>query len=77
MPDQQGAIIQKTVSMIYGDKNDRIWIAVESQGLFCYDLRNEKLKNYKFKNQTSNVTSFNIDNSGRMWIGFYGDQHFY
>jgi len=73
----QEKTIQRSVSMIQGDKNGQIWIAVESQGLYCYNLESKKLKNYRFKSEASNVNAFNIDDNGKMWIGFYGDGLFY
>jgi len=75
--DRQGLTIQKPVSMISGDKDGRIWIAVESNGLYCYDSKIGKVKNHLFSTISSNVTTFNIDNSGKMWIGFFGNGLYY
>jgi len=38
--------IERSVSMIAGDKQGRVWIAVEAQGMFCYDARQKLLRNY-------------------------------
>lgn len=38
--------IEHTVTAIVGDDQGCVWIAVESQGLFCYDLEKEKLQNF-------------------------------
>jgi len=75
--DSNGSSVLKPVSMIGGDKNGRIWIAVESHGLYCYDSKIGKVKNHRFSNISSNVTTFNIDKSGRMWIGFFGNGLYY
>ena len=72
--------IEHTVTAIVGDDQGCVWIAVESQGLFCYDLEKEKLQNFTLKNFpfiSTNVQSFVFDNSGTLWIGCYGDGLFY
>ena len=69
--------IERSVTMISGDPKGRVWVAVESQGLFCYDLRDHKLRNHQLKNFASNVRCFAFDNSGILWIGFYGDGLYY
>lgn len=72
--------IEHTVTTITGDEKGCVWIAVESQGLFCYDLERGKLQNYTLKNfsfLSANVESFVFDNSGTFWIGCYGDGLFY
>ena len=72
--------IEHTVTAIVGDDQRCVWIAVESQGLFCYDLEKEKLQNFTLKNFpfiSTNVQSFVFDNSGTLWIGCYGDGLFY
>ena len=72
--------IEHTVTAIVGDDQGCVWIAVESQGLFCYDLEKEQLQNYTLKNFpfiSTNVQSFVFDNSGTLWIGCYGDGLFY
>lgn len=72
--------IEHTVTAISGDNQECVWIAVESQGLFCYELEKERLQNYTLKNfsfLTTNVQTFAFDNSGTLWIGCYGDGLFY
>ena len=72
--------IEHTVTAISGDNQGCVWIAVESQGLFCYELEKERLQNYTLKNfsfLTTNVQTFAFDNSGTLWIGCYGDGLFY
>lgn len=72
--------IERAVSMISGDGQGNIWIAVESQGLFCYNLQKEQLRNYaldKFPDISANVKCLSFDNSGTIWIGFYGNGLFY
>lgn len=69
--------IERTVSAISGDKEGRIWVAVETQGLFCYEPQKEILHNYALNNISANVQSVISDNSGTIWIGFYGCGLFY
>ena len=49
--------IERTVSAISGDKEGRIWVAVETQGLFCYEPQKEILHNYALNNISANVQS--------------------
>lgn len=72
--------VERAVTMISGDSEGRVWIAAEAQGLFCYDLKKKNLRNYKLDNYpfiTTNPQCFAFDNSGTLWIGFYGDGLFY
>lgn len=77
---EENTKIEHTVTAISGDNKGCVWVAVESQGLFCYDLEEGKLRNYTLKNfsfLTTNIQSFVFDNSGTLWIGCYGDGLFY
>lgn len=79
-PSKENTKIERTVTAITEDGQGCIWIAVESQGLFCYDLQTKDLRNYTLKEYpflTTNIKSFVIDNSGTFWIGFYGDGLYY
>lgn len=72
--------IEHTVTAISGDNQGCVWVAVESQGLFCYDVKKKQLQNHTLKNfpfLTTNVQTFVFDNSGTLWIGCYGDGLFY
>lgn len=76
----EGAKIEYTVSAISGDDLGCVWIAVETQGMFCYDRQTETLRNYsleKYPALSTNVESFVFDNSGTLWVGCYGDGLFY
>ena len=42
--------IEHTVTAISGDNKGCVWVAVESQGLFCYDLEEGILQNHTLKN---------------------------
>lgn len=74
-----GTTIEKNISMIDSDKQGRVWIAVEAQGLFCYDKEKDELLNFDFSDKQikSNVKCFTIDDSGTIWIGFFGDGLYY
>lgn len=77
---KEGTKIEHTVTAISGDNHGCVWIAVESQGLFCYDPETEEFQNHSLKNFSfisTNVESFVFDNSGTLWIGCYGDGLFY
>lgn len=69
--------IERTVSAISGDKQGRVWIAVETQGLFCYEPQKGQLHNYTLNEFSANVQSVAFDNSGTIWVGFYGNGLFY
>lgn len=69
--------ITRAISMITGDAEGRVWIAVESQGMFCYDIRKKQLRNFALKEIPSNIRCLAFDNSGTLWIGFYGDGLYY
>ncbi|NDV64142.1 hybrid sensor histidine kinase/response regulator transcription factor [Bacteroides sp. 224] len=72
--------IEHTVTAISGDNQGCVWVAVESQGLFCYELETGELHNHTledFSFLTTNIQTFVFDNSGTLWIGCYGDGLFY
>lgn len=69
--------IERSVSMIAGDKQGRVWIAVEAQGMFCYDARQKLLRNYPLSEISSNIKCFTFDSGGTLWLGFYGDGPYY
>lgn len=72
--------VERAVDMILGDNQGRVWIAAEAQDLFCYDLKKRSLQNYILTGHpliSTNVKCMTIDNSGTIWIGFYGDGLFY
>ena len=63
---REEAKVERTVSAISADKNGRIWIAVETQGVFCYDPTSDSLRNYKLEQFSANVESIAFDNSNTM-----------
>lgn len=69
--------IERSVSMIAGDKQGRVWIAVEAQGMFCYDACQKLLRNYPLSEISSNIKCFTFDSGGTLWLGFYGDGLYY
>lgn len=69
--------IERSVSMIAGDKQGRVWIAMEAQGMFCYDARQKLLRNYPLSEISSNIKCFTFDSGGTLWLGFYGDGLYY
>lgn len=72
--------IKGTVSMITGDNQGQVWISVEGQGLFSYNLEEKKISNFSLKGKhsiTTNVECLLFDRDGTIWIGFYGDGLYY
>ena len=71
-----GTTIDKSITVIYGDQKGGIWIAVEEQGLFYFDLNKKSLIRYtltQLNGGRANIQSFFIDNNGTIWIGFFKD----
>lgn len=70
----QGTIIDNKVNNIklVGRK---IWLTVNHQGMFSYDLDSRQLVNYFVKdgNQTlpQGIRRFVVDNAGNFWLGLY------
>ena len=77
LQSKENTQIDRTVSAISGDKEGRVWIAVETQGLFCDEPKKEQLHNYTLNSFSANVQSVTSDNSGTIWVGFYGSGLFY
>lgn len=72
--------IINAVPLIKKDKDGLVWIAVERQGVFCYNPKDGSLKNYtleEFPFIRSTVTCLVHDNGGRLWVGTYGNGLFY
>ncbi len=72
--------MERSVATIVGDNLGRVWIATEGQGIFCYNLKEHTLSNHllaDFKSISSNVNCLNVDSSGTIWVGFYGDGLFW
>ena len=45
----EGTRVEHTVTAISGDNQGCVWMAVESQGLFCYDLEKDQLRNHTLR----------------------------
>ena len=71
LQSKENTQIDRTVSAISGDKEGRVWIAVETQGLFCYEPQKEQLHNYTLNSFSANVQSVTSDNSGTIWVGLW------
>lgn len=61
---------------------NRIWIATEGSGLYMYDLKAKKLKNYCYEDKTSGlssnyVRSLALDQENRLWVGTYSGLNIY
>lgn len=62
---------------IESDKNGKLWIATEQQGLISYDLENEKFENHQLPSKLNMrhpmIRSIFIDSSNMIWLGMDGD----
>ena len=71
----QGTIIRNKVNHIQKDAKGVLWIAVNGQGLFSYDISKGELKNFFFKEGKSllpaNIRTFAPDHHGGLWISLY------
>lgn len=65
-----GAVITNTVNVITGS-NGKVYMAVNEQGIFCYDLASRRLANYKLPGHP-NVSGLMVEDNGLVWIGFFG-----
>ena len=60
------------------DSKHRFWVGSEGSGIFLYDRKNDKFKNYANKPEDSKSVAGNIirtifeDHRGRMWFGTLG-----
>ena len=74
-----GTKIERSVSAIVGDADSCVWMAVETQGIFRFDLRKQTLTNHALRGAgiSANVQTMAFDNSGILWIGLYGDGLYY
>ena len=54
------------------DRQGRVWIGTDKDGLYSFDNQNRLLKHYE-KGIPSTVMSITEDNDGHIWIGSYGD----
>lgn len=62
--------------------SNRLWIATEGSGLYIYDLKTKKLRNYRYEDKTSGlssnyVRSLALDRENRLWVGTYSGLNIY
>lgn len=76
MHSQDGVLITQPVYKIIADSKNNIWMAVESQGVFCYDIHNRQLSHYTIKNPNE-INSIAIDYSNTIWVGYKGKGLYY
>lgn len=62
--------ITGNVNFIAGH-HGRIYIGVNEQGLFVYDLKTKRLQNHTFPHHP-NIASIGFSAGNRVWLGFYG-----
>lgn len=70
-----GATIANPVSLICEPRPGELWIVVERQGIFRYDLKTKQLHNVSVKDkryQQVVFTSMAFDDKGRVWLGTFG-----
>lgn len=70
----QGTVIDNKVNNIHSI-GDKVWLTVNHQGMFSYDLRSGALVNYFVENgrQTlpQGIRRFIADSNGEFWMGLY------
>lgn len=66
-----GVRIKSPVSAILRDSHGRIWMSTNGEGVFCYDLSTEMLRQYPATAKISNdiVRCIIEDSSGNIWAG--------
>ena len=65
------------VQSITEDNNGMIWAGSKTNGLMCYDVKNNKCKIYRHNENPNSlpqnaVSALCLDNNKRLWIGFVG-----
>lgn len=73
---KDGILINQPVYKITSDSKGNIWIAVESQGIFCYDIHTKELSHYAIPNPNS-IGTLEIDYSNTVWVGYKGRGLYY
>ncbi|WP_025069066.1 two-component regulator propeller domain-containing protein [Bacteroides gallinarum] len=61
---------------------NRVWIATEGGGLYMYDMKAKKLRNYRYEDKASGlnsnyVRSLALDQENRLWVGTYSGLNIY
>lgn len=75
MKSTDGLTIANPVSLICEPRPGELWIVVERQGIFRYDLKTKQLHNVSVKDkryQQVVFTSMAFDDKGRVWLGTFG-----
>ncbi|MDD3036887.1 hybrid sensor histidine kinase/response regulator transcription factor [Bacteroides sp.] len=80
MSSNTGEVISQAVTKIGSDGDNNIWISVDYQGLFQYDIAKEKLSNYlspkKSKKTLANISHFWFDGK-TCWMGLFADNLYF
>lgn len=80
IPDDSGEAIVRTVSRIEKDSQERIWISVDHQGLYCYDPATDEFRHVLHNDGTVsrpvNINRFWFDGD-TCWLCFYDDNLYY
>lgn len=63
-------------------QSGEIWITTEGDGLYVYDIRSKKIKNYRYDDGRSGlnsnyVRSLELDIENRIWVGTYSGLNIY
>lgn len=74
-----GSVIMRTVSGIERDAENRIWISVDPQGLFCYDPSADEFRHVLRKEKVPGMNNLNRIwfEGGVCWVCFYDDNLYY
>ena len=69
MRSGDGTVVSSTVNVITG-RDNKIYVAANGQGVFCYDLRSRHLDHHRLQG-FPNVASMAISPKGSLWLGFF------
>lgn len=73
---QNGLQITQPVYRITTDNRGYIWIAVEAQGVFCYNNNEKQLLHYPIQ-YPNNISSIEVDYTNTIWVGYKGKGLYY
>lgn len=73
---------QAGIQALLSQQFNRIWIATEGDGLYVYDIHSGRLKNYRYADGASglssnHVRSLAVDLDNRVWVGTYNGLNIY
>ena len=67
------------VSQIISDRQGRVWVTVESDGIYCFDSPQSQPVHFSAQDrpELASVSSMTFDQNGTLWLGSYGKGLYY